>query len=216
MRACRELRGFQIGTLSVKNPSILPLLSKNGRAFSTLLELLQSKVQRAVLTRIETAMSRFWRKKSKNPQLLLSSSLYDEETFYAAFSKDFKKAQSEVVMESPYMTRRRAKELAPLCLKLTQKGVKVRINTRNPNHHDDNLRIQACIAIKILKDAGVNIRLCNDMRHRKLAVIDKVILWEGSLNMLSHSNSREIMRRTVSRELSEQMLRFTGMNSWRS
>ncbi len=142
--------------------------------------------------------------------------LYDECTFYAAFSKDFKQAQQEVIMESPYMTRRRASELAPLCLKLTQKGVKVRINTRNPNHHDDNLRIQACIAIKILKDAGAKIRLCNDMRHRKIAVIDKAILWEGSLNMLSQNDSKEIMRRTVSEKLSKQMLSFTALNSWKS
>ena len=157
----------------------------------------------------------FKRSKTHNADLI-DSRLHNEESFFAAFSKDFKGAQQEVIIESPYMTRRRASELAPLCLQLTQKGVKVRINTRNPNHHNDNLRIQACIAIKILKDAGARIKLCNDMRHRKIAVIDKAILWEGSLNMLSQNGSKEIMRRTVSEKLSKQMLNFTGMNTWRN
>ena len=44
--------------------------------------------------------------------------------------------------------------------------------------------------------------------HRKLAIIDEEILWEGSLNILSQGDSCEIMRRTVSSSLVYQMLCF--------
>ena len=51
------------------------------------------------------------------------------------------------------------------------------------------------------------------MRHRKLAIIDGQILWEGSLNILSQVLSREIMRRTNSIELAHQMIQFTKINN---
>ena len=60
----------------------------------------------------------------------------------------------------------------------------------------------------------MDIRFYNDFRHRKLAVIDRAILWEGSLNILSQSNSKEIMRRTKSAFLANQVINFTKMNSW--
>ena len=35
--------------------------------------------------------------------------------------------------------------------------------------------------------------------HQKVAIIDDRICWEGSLNILSFANSRELMRRFESR-----------------
>lgn len=144
---------------------------------------------------------------------LLESRLFDEQSFYKAFLKDFKHAKKEVLIESPFMTVKRAEEITPLCRKLVRKGVKIKIFTRNPNHHEGRLRIQAWIAIKMFRDTGVKVRVCNDMRHRKLAVVDGAILWEGSLNMLSQNKSREMMRRTVSEVLSRQVVSFAGLNN---
>lgn len=55
---------------------------------------------------------------------LLDSKLFNEDGFYKAFSKDFKQAKSEVIIESPFITKRRASELAALCKRLTGKWVK--------------------------------------------------------------------------------------------
>ncbi|HUD07262.1 MAG TPA: phospholipase D-like domain-containing protein [Candidatus Saccharimonadales bacterium] len=149
-----------------------------------------------------------------NASVLLKSKLYDETHFYDAFTKDLKHAKQEVIIESPYLTCKRANELAPVFRKLIRKGVRVHVNTRNPNHHDKYLRIQAWIALKKLKDSGVKVRLYNDMRHRKLAILDNTILWEGSLNVLSQNNSREVMRRTESKELCRQMISFAKLKRW--
>jgi hypothetical protein len=87
------------------------------------------------------------------------------------------------------------------------------VNTRNPRHHDKLLEIQAWKSIRILRDSGVKVYFFNDMRHRKLAIIDQQILWEGSLNILSQVLSKEIMRRTNSAELARQMARFTKIHN---
>lgn len=146
-----------------------------------------------------------------SPAGLLTSGLFDEKTFYDRFLRDLKHCKSEVIIESPYITTDRLAVLAPTLRKLVKKGVKIRVNTRYPGHHDELLRIQAWIVTKKLKEMGVKVTFFNDYHHRKIAVLDSRILYEGSLNILSQNNSREIMRRIESEELTKQMIRFLGL-----
>lgn len=147
---------------------------------------------------------------------LLHSSLHTESTFYCSFQRDLKKAKQGVIIESPFLASKRTESLLPVFRKLARRGVKVRINTRNPRHHDRELCIQAWQSIKMLRGVGVKVRFYDDMRHRKLAVIDREILWEGSLNIMSQNFSKEIMRRTRSKVLVRQMVAFTNIYKWYS
>lgn len=142
------------------------------------------------------------------PHDLLSSGLYDERTFYRAFLRDLKRCRQEVIIESPYLTTNRLQTLLPVLRKLRKRGVKIKVHTRYPGHHDELLRIQAWQSIKILRANGVKVRFFSDYIHRKIAVLDGYILWEGSLNILSQGNSREIMRRIESEQLTKQMMKF--------
>jgi phosphatidylserine/phosphatidylglycerophosphate/cardiolipin synthase-like enzyme len=134
--------------------------------------------------------------------------LYTEASFYPAFIRDLKRCRKEVIIESPYMTIPRVASMEHVLKKLVKRGVKVSINTRYPGHHDKLLRIQAWTATKTLKQIGVKVRFFNDYHHRKIAVLDGKILYEGSLNILSQCYSREIMRRIESEQLTKQMVKF--------
>lgn len=158
-------------------------------------------------------MFKLLRKKTVPGQDLLDSQLFDEGTFYKAFSRDLKGAKRSVIIESPYLTEKRALQLARTLKCLKKNRVKVRVNTREPLHHDKHLEIQAWKAIKVLRRSGVKVYVCSDLRHRKLAIIDNQILWDGSLNILSQSNSKEVMRRTASATLCKQMACFTRLNN---
>ncbi len=63
-------------------------------------------------------------------------------------------------------------------------------------------------------ELGINIIMLNGFHHRKLAMIDRNILWEGSLNILSQTKSLEIMRRMENKELTEQMLKFLSISDY--
>jgi phosphatidylserine/phosphatidylglycerophosphate/cardiolipin synthase-like enzyme len=134
------------------------------------------------------------------------SKFYDEQNFYDAFASDINGASASVVIESPYLTERRARQFARLIQRKVKLGLKVHIYTRNPKHHDYVLAEQSHLACRILKNSGARVFLCDDMRHRKLAIIDEAILWEGSLNILSQSNSAELMRRTYCKDQVKQVL----------
>lgn len=140
---------------------------------------------------------------------LVHSKLYDDTTFYHQFSSDLKQSKQEVIIESPFITCQRVYTLTPIFQKLIDRKVKVYVITRNPNEHDISMQRQAESVIRTFETMGVQVLIPLDFSHRKLAIIDRAILWEGSLNILSQTYSREIMRRIESEEQAQEMLKFT-------
>ncbi len=124
-----------------------------------------------------------------------NSTLHDEKTFYKAFLRDLDQAAEEIIIESPFITSSRMKMLWPSLKHAYTKGVKVYIITRDPQDHSDGYEVQSESEIEACEDLGIQVLLCTGNHHRKLAIIDRNILWEGSLNILSQTHSREIMRR---------------------
>ena len=139
---------------------------------------------------------------------MFSSTLFDENTFYQAFLRDLEGCRSEVFIESPYITSKRAEFLISIFNDLLAKGVKIYVMTRDPKEHNENMEYQSEETISLFERMGVQVLLCIGNHHRKLAILDRKILWEGSLNILSQNQSREIMRRIESEELSLQMFNF--------
>ena len=141
------------------------------------------------------------------------SGLYDQNTFDKQFLKDIARARSSLVIESPFIRVSRVEQLMPEIAKLRRRGVSVIINTRSPQEHDEFYETQAAEALAMLQNLGVRV-LFTVKHHRKLAVIDGEVFYEGSLNILSYYDSCEIMRRTVSPSEAEVLLRFIGLHKY--
>ena len=124
-----------------------------------------------------------------------TSALHDEKTFYRAFLRDLEQCREEVIIESPFITSERMKTLWPILKKIHIRGVRIFIITRDPKEHTGGYEVQAEGIIEMLESVGIQVLLCTGNHHRKLAILDRKILWEGSLNILSQIHSREIMRR---------------------
>lgn len=139
---------------------------------------------------------------------MFNSSLYDETTFYRQFTEDLLRCTSEVVIESPYITQERIKTLFPIFERLIKRSVRVYVITRDPREHTETLDYQSEAEIQRFERLGVQIFLCLGNHHRKLAILDRTTLWEGSLNILSQIQSREIMRRIEEKEVAMEMFNF--------
>ena len=144
---------------------------------------------------------------------LFPSRIYNQNTFYDAFLKDLRHAKSLVIIESPFITKKRMQQLFPILKKLRTKKIRVIVNTKPYNEHEPMYQEQAIWAVGIMQDLGIDV-LFTSGHHRKIAIIDSDILWEGSLNILSQNDSCEIMRRMQSKELVKEMLRFTSLKKW--
>ncbi|MDN5274734.1 MAG: hypothetical protein JWP06_635 [Candidatus Saccharibacteria bacterium] len=138
------------------------------------------------------------------------SSLLDQNSFYNAFTNDLAKARHEVIIESPFISYKRLNYLLPILHQLIQRKVRIIINTKPPEEQDFDYRLQIEECISVLLEMGVEM-LITGGHHRKLAIIDQQMLYEGSLNILSQNDSCEIMRRIHSEKLAMEMIDFIGI-----
>lgn len=144
---------------------------------------------------------------------LLRSQLLNEEAFYDVFTRDIRRARKSIIIESPFITTRRLKSLLHELKRASKRGVLIVINTRDPDTHDNTMRWQAKTGVSWLQNMSASVIYTGNL-HRKLAIVDHNILYEGSLNILSQSDSCEMMRRTDSAELVRQIIRFTNLRKW--
>lgn len=138
------------------------------------------------------------------------SSLYDQNTFYRAFERDLLNVKREVIIESPFITASRMELLLPILHKLSRRGVRIVVNTRHPEEHEGDYSRQAAEAVMTMQDMGATV-LYTGGHHRKLAIIDRKVFYEGSLNILSYRDSCEIMRRVASSVEAKKLLQFIGL-----
>jgi hypothetical protein len=80
--------------------------------------------------------------------------------------------------------------------------------TRDPKEHGETMEEQSESEIRRFEALGVQVLLCTGNHHRKLAILDRHVLWEGSLNILSQAKSRVIMRRIDNKEVATEMFTF--------
>lgn len=145
---------------------------------------------------------------------LIHSQLYDDITFYPKFKEDLRHCKKEVIIESPFISSQRIYSLIRPFENLVARKVKVYIITRDPNEHDINMKQQAEEAIRRFEKMGIQVIISSEYSHRKLAILDRKILWEGSLNILSQTYSQEIMRRIESEVQAKKCFKFINLGKY--
>lgn len=117
---------------------------------------------------------------------------YDDIDFWVAFQNDLAKANSELIIFSPYLTGDRLGKLHLMFSELLSKGIIISIITLSPN---DRLQLKGSTeVISKLKAMNITVKFRDGM-HEKIAIIDRKIEWSGSLNILSHNSRKEYMKR---------------------
>ena len=138
--------------------------------------------------------------------------LFNEKTFYQAFIKDLDNAQEEVIIYSPFVSKYRSDFFRKTMVKLKKRNINVFIFTRLLEEHNLLMRSEITCALNEYKELGVDIFCLPGLIHEKVAIIDRKVLWEGSLNILSQRVSKEMMRRTTDEDSTMQVLTYLGLN----
>lgn len=141
----------------------------------------------------------------------IDTSLYDQNTFFKAFLGDLRHCKRELIIECPFITKRRVNALLPIFTKMRKRNIRIIVNTRDPIEHDGEYYYQALDAVAAMQTLGITV-LYTGGHHRKLAVMDRVTIYEGSLNILSFNDSCEIMRRIVSEPIAKELCKFIGID----
>jgi HKD family nuclease len=143
-----------------------------------------------------------------------STKLCDETSFYQIFKRDLDQSKREIIIESPFITTDRMRTLWTVLKRVYARGIKIYIVTRDPKDHSDGYETQSEDEIRRLEELGIQVFLCTGNHHRKIAIIDREILWEGSLNILSQIKSREFMRRLEGGGFAVDLFNFIGYGKY--
>ena len=100
----------------------------------------------------------------------------------------------------------------PIFKRILDRGIKIHVITRDPIEHNEEYKYQATEEILQCAEMGINMVLLRGYHHRKIAIIDRKILWEGSLNILSQVNSIEVMSRIEEKRIAKKMMNFLKLN----
>ncbi|HEY9757373.1 MAG TPA: phospholipase D-like domain-containing protein [Oculatellaceae cyanobacterium] len=129
--------------------------------------------------------------------------LVTEKDFFQLFFADLEQARDSVEILSPFVSSHRVDVLQKLA-ELVKRGRKCFLYTRPPTkEHEKSYVTQA-------ESQGLQVLQRNDWHH-KVAIIDDQICWEGSLNITSHSSSRDTMRRLVGRKYATEYRQLLGL-----
>ncbi len=150
-------------------------------------------------------MSNFFAKKQEKA---FTSRLFDEKSFYSSFLTDLEDCEREVIIESPFISRARMDILLPFFRRLVNRDVTVYVITKDPSILEEPLSTYSSEIIREFEVLGVHVLAASNHHHRKLAILDRQVLWEGSLNILSQTNSKEIMRRIEGEDHAQEMFEF--------
>ncbi len=128
-----------------------------------------------------------------------------EDEFHARFRDDLSSSVHHAVILSPFLSQNRASYYYSALQVLQARGVSVDVYARPRHEQPDTLLNHYDSVKRRLTNSGVAFHERPGM-HEKVGVLDNNILWHGSLNILSHNDSRESMLRFESSELVEEVL----------
>jgi hypothetical protein len=134
----------------------------------------------------------------------------NDKDFLDVFREDLANSFHNIIILSPFVSPNRAIHYYPPLQAAHLRGVQIDIYIR-PKYEQPEILLngfdQVIVALKRIP-VGLHER---KGAHEKIAAIDGRILWHGSLNILSHYESRESMLRIVSPELTNDILNNLGL-----
>ncbi|MBI4795879.1 MAG: DEAD/DEAH box helicase family protein [Deltaproteobacteria bacterium] len=132
--------------------------------------------------------------------------IFDNTNFLPVYHHDMMNAAREAVIVSPFVTRRRVLQMLPNLEAALAKRVSVVVITRPTNAYKDKDRPALEETLASLQDAGVRLLFKANI-HQKFAVIDRKIVWYGSINLLSYGSVQESIMRLESPNIAQELIK---------
>jgi superfamily I DNA and/or RNA helicase len=151
-----------------------------------------------------------------------SFNLLDTNEFYHSFKRDLNSAKSRIVIFSPFVSKKRVDDLAADFINALSRGVQITVIVRNPElskaYRKENIETLLELSrmgvnvIPAYKGLGVDENI--EKFHFKVAIVDNLALYYGSLNILSQMDSAESMMVFRSKKAITQLSRAFNVSEF--
>lgn len=133
------------------------------------------------------------------------NSIFDSATYYGTYRKDLESAKSSVIISSPGLGSSKVQDFIKLSAGLQERGVAITVLTLPPTSYPaDAVPLQTRLSAS-LSEAGITVRSSERCREH-FAVIDRSLVWYGSMNLLSREREDDNLMRLQSEEIAQELL----------
>jgi superfamily II DNA or RNA helicase len=132
--------------------------------------------------------------------------IFNKSNFSPVYGNDILAAEREILIVSPFVTRKRTMEMMQHLEVALRNKVRVTVMTRPAEDYrtKDAATLQGIL--DLLQGAGVCL-ICRSNIHQKFAIIDQRIVWYGSINLLSFGNAEESIMRLESPNIAHELVK---------
>lgn len=134
-----------------------------------------------------------------------TNAIFDAATYSDAYETDLSQANSEIVISSPGINSAKIRQLIHTVSKKQAQGVKISVITIPSVEYPDNRIELTKQLIDELRRVGIYVKEASGI-HKHFTVIDKEIVWYGSMNMLSREKEDDNLMRVNSKEIADELL----------
>ena len=145
---------------------------------------------------------------SINGEKQKANAIYDMESYSDVFWKDIAEAKHDVIISSPTLNNEKVKRIILELENKQELGIKATVVTWHPDVYKygrDDVRMDL---LERLRKAGFEIRFVEE-NCEHFAVIDKEIVWYGSVNLLSKEDAEDNLMRVCSKDIAAELLELT-------
>lgn len=130
---------------------------------------------------------------------------YDCETYSDVFQNDVINAKDEVLISSPYVSVAGSERLLRIFAAINNKDIHISLITYSSSHYSDDIKRRIENIHNKLIMSGIKIFFVDSIPSR-YAVIDKEILWYGSMNLVSNIKEDDDEMRIVNRSVAKALI----------
>jgi phosphatidylserine/phosphatidylglycerophosphate/cardiolipin synthase-like enzyme len=132
--------------------------------------------------------------------------IFDKDNFLPVFNQDINAIKKEILIVSPFVRKMRTLQMTKHLKAVLEKKVRVLIVTRPKEDFKpkDHATIQR--TLDLLIDCGASVVFKSNI-HQKFAVMDKKVVWYGSINLLSYGSALESIMRIESYNIANELVK---------
>jgi phosphatidylserine/phosphatidylglycerophosphate/cardiolipin synthase-like enzyme len=131
--------------------------------------------------------------------------IFDSTTFLPVYKNDLLNAVREILIVSPFLTKRRVTQMLPFLNAALDRKVNVGVVTRPAADFRERDRPAPEESLALLVAAGVHVIFKSNI-HQKFAICDQKIVWYGSINLLSFGRAEESIMRLENPNIADELL----------
>ena len=132
--------------------------------------------------------------------------IFDKSNFLPVYSNDILAAKREIMIVSPFVTKRRTLQMMQQLEIALRNRVRVIVVTRPTGDFGEKEPTGLQGILDMLQNAGVNVVFRSHI-HQKFALIDQKVVWYGSINLLSFGSAEESIMRLESPNIAAELLK---------